>query len=221
MSNAINVVGNRHRLTKFGNIFILKTKTKQLSANQGYNLEVLLERNEDLKNNGEVIEIDWTETFISHQKRIKARPGQSVSSSEDFKDEIISRLKDITKGQKLRVELPTSESYLEIERLGELKPEKVKDYIGWLERQIIALTEFNVKSLKSESKVVTDADKIKDLEKQIELMKENNNNAPELDDTELLELRSEYEELKGNKPDMRWKEPKLKQEISQLKTQVV
>lgn len=223
MSNAINVVGNRHRLAKFGNIFILKTKTKQLSGNQGYNLEVLLDRNEDMKNNGEVIEIDWPQTFTSHQKRIEARPKQGILSAEDFKDEIISYLKDAVMAQKLLVELPTSESYLNMERLKVLKPDKVKDYIGWLENQVIALTGFNVRSLKSENKVVTDADRIKDLEKQLELMKKNQD-APKkdpTDDTELKGLQSEYEELKGSKPDMRWKEPKLKEEISKLKTQLV
>ena len=81
MNNAINVVGNRHRLTKSGNIFILKTKEKQLNGNQGYNLEVLLTRNEDMKNNGEVIEIDWPQTFTSHQKRIKARKGKALQKA--------------------------------------------------------------------------------------------------------------------------------------------
>lgn len=225
MNNAINVVGNRHRLTKSGNIFLLSTKTKQLSGNQGYNLGVLLIRNEDMCNNGEVIEIDWAKTFTSHQKRIDARTKEKITSLGDFKDDIMLFLKDETKKEKLSLEISTSESYLEMVRLEALKPEKVKDYIGWLENQVIALTGFNVKSLKHESKVVSDSDKIKDLEKQLALEKGKNKDASKskapTDDTELKGLQSEYEQLKGSKPDMRWKEPKLKEEISQLKTQLV
>ena len=129
MKNSLTVVGKRYRCAKLDKSRYTMNTLTPVKGNQVYSLDYLIKRNSSLQMNGQLIKIDYQETF---------------EKTKVTKEVLLEKLEDLLYTEKLRFKIPTSERYSEMLKRGVLELFQIDEYTEWLESTIDELKALKV-----------------------------------------------------------------------------